>query len=170
MHATSAFTWPTAELDTCTISSTPEDMKRISHSCSGCLPLQTPDQRIAGLSHRHGYSGVSIGDIALLSIGATFDAARPLLKVILTTQISRHVFTIQIRSVGALSPAVHRGRQSACRCVLRSPLPRVELWAQRSQVGWTFLVGYSYWSTSCTGIAQEAQSKSRRPPKLFAVE
>jgi hypothetical protein len=110
LRATSVFTWRTAELDTCTISSTPEDMKRISHNCSGCLPPQTQDQRIAGLSHLHGYSGVSIGDIALLSIGATFDAARPLPQVILTTQISRNVFTIQIRSVGALSPAVHRGR------------------------------------------------------------
>lgn len=144
--ATSVFTWRGAEFDTCTISSIPENMKRISHSCSDCSPLQTPDHRIAGLSYLHGYSGVSTGDIALLSISATFDAARPLLKVALATQTPRNSFTTRIRSVGALSPAVHRGRQSACRCVPRSSLP-CGAQAQRPRVGWTILVGCSSCST-----------------------
>lgn len=36
-RATSVYTLRTAKPDTRTISSTPEDMKRISHNCSGCL-------------------------------------------------------------------------------------------------------------------------------------
>lgn len=70
---------------------------------------QTPDQRIAGLSHLQGYSGVSTSDIALPAIGARFDVVRPLFCVIVTTQ-----FLLQTHDlspfVGALSPAVLRGK------------------------------------------------------------
>jgi len=49
LHTTSDCTWLAAETHTCTISSAPWDMKRISHIFSGCLPSRAPDQRIGRL-------------------------------------------------------------------------------------------------------------------------